>query len=48
MVVLEPRVSILQGNGTKGYIVAKKDHALSLVVADKGFSGLHLGINKRT
>ena len=37
-VVLEARVGILEGNGTKGYIVAQKDHALSLVVVKKSFS----------
>ena len=39
-VVLAAGVSILEANGTKGYIVAQKDHALSLAVAKKDFTTL--------
>ena len=37
-VVLDGGISILEANGTKGYIMAQKDHALNLAVAKKGFN----------
>jgi hypothetical protein len=41
-VVLKAGISILERNGKKGYILAQKDHALSLAVAKKDFNILHL------